>query len=265
MKPTTYLSVSAIVLGMLVAGPASAQTGAPATGAPAQSRSVDAGKIKDRLGEINVENRKEFRGELVRAQNPEGHTVLFIIGPENFEGDESPSGFSQDKVRGQLTQAAFTNIEFIDGTTAVRGELDDKAILALSAEQGWLGTGGQAQSSKPEIDRLKEHLDKIGMSDTSQLNGKVVQARSSTGQPLLVLVGPEDFDGDDSVSLSASDLSGMQQKGFREAKTVENISMVRGKLDDLHVIALSGSGLQSDMATGTVPGAGSSPGMGGVR
>jgi hypothetical protein len=257
MRQITCLSVSAIALGLFMATPASAQQGAtsPSPAIGAQSQSATAGRSMDRLGDIKIDERQEFRGQLVRAVNPDGHPVLLIIGPENFEGDTAPEGFDRDKVRDRLQQAEFRNIEFVDNLAAVRGEIDDKAVLALSAEQGWLGAGATAQASKPETDSLKEQLGKVGLSDASEFRGKLVHARASSGQPMLVLIGPEDFAGDSSVDVSASDLSQMRDNGFQSAEVTQDISMVRGTLDDLHVIALSGPGLESDnIATGTVPG-----------
>lgn len=226
-----------------------------------QGSSLDRGQIKDRLGDIKVEDRKEFKRRFVSAQSPEGHPVIMIIGPENMEGDKSVDGFNRDKVRGQLTQSGFKNIEFTEQAKAVRGNLDnDRAVLALSADSG--ASSGVAQSSIPDLDRFKSALEKVGLSDRSEFKGKLVQARTLGGQHVFVIVGPEDFMGDGSVDLSATDLTKFQERGFQSAKVVQDAKMVRGKLDDMAVIRLASQGIvAAPISTGAVGGssAGTTP------
>ncbi|MDP2358541.1 MAG: hypothetical protein Q8M31_21150 [Beijerinckiaceae bacterium] len=252
--------VSASAIALMVSVPALAQQptsqrGAVPNVAGAQAQGTDRSQIKDKLGNINVEDRKEFKGRLVRAQSPEGHPVVMVIGPENMEGDKSLDNFNRDKVRGQLTQAGFQKIEFIEEPQAVRGKLDDKAILAMSAERGWRGEAGPAQAGSPNLDRLREQLGKIGLEDREEFRGRLVQA-SSGGQTLFVLVGPEDFESGESVTFTAGELSKFQQRGFQNARVVEDVRIVQGTLDDMAVIALTGrgiteSGVGATGATGT--------------
>jgi len=256
MKYSHMLSASALALGLAIGTTAIAQQPMPTTpGAAHQAPRAGTGEIKDILGNIDIEERKEFKGRLARAHSPEGHPVLLIVGPENMEGDKDLADFNQDKVRGQLTQAGFQRIEFVDDLAGVRGKLDDKAILALTAERGWRGVTGSAQSSAPNLDRLTEQLEKAGLSEASEFEGKLVHARTSAGQTLFVLVGPEGFSGD-SVELSASELSNFQKHGFENARMAEDVEMVRGKWSDMDVIALTGAGITADepAATGTIGG-----------
>jgi hypothetical protein len=256
MRKSHLLSASALALGLAFGSTAIAQQPMPTTpGAAQQAPRAGAGEVRDILGKINIEERQEFNGRLVRAHSPEGHHVLLIVGPENMEGGKDLADFNQDKVRGQLTQAGFQSIEFVDDLAAVRGKLDDKAILALTAERGWRGATGPAKSGTPNLERLTEQLEKAGLSEAKEFEGKLVHARTAAGQTLFVLVGPEGFRGD-SVELSAGELSKFQQRGFQNARIAENVEMVRGKWSDMSVIALTGAGLVADepAATGTVGG-----------
>jgi len=256
MRKSHLLSASALALGLAFGSTAIAQQPLPTSpGAAQQAPRAGASEVRDILGKINIEERQEFNGRLVRAHSPEGHPVLLVVGPENMEGGKDLADFNQDKVRGQLTQAGFKSIEFVDDLVGVRGKLDDKAILALTAERGWRGATGAAQSSTPNLDRLTEQLEKAGLSEAKAFEGKLVHARTSAGQTLFVLVGPEGFRGD-SVDFSAAELSKFQQRGFQNARIAEDVEMVRGKWSDMSVIALTGAGITADepAATGTIGG-----------
>jgi hypothetical protein len=256
--------VSILALAAVGAVPALAQTSSGQTTAtPAmstqQSQTVSVDQIKDQLDKAGVKDREEFKGKLVRAQSPEGQPILMVIGPENMEGDKSID-FSPDNVRGKLTQAGFKNIEFIDNSKLVRGKMgDDKAILALAGEQGWRGSAGPAQSTTPDRKRLTDQLEKVGLKNTAEFKGKLMRAQSSDGQTMLVLIGPEDFKGDKSADFSATDLTKFQQGGFKSAEVVQDATLVRGKMDDWMVIALTGKAITEPVSTGSTAGSSQTP------
>ena len=210
---TAYMSVSVIALGLALGLPANAQqtmgqtggqTGAATvtTGAPSAQR-LDRDQIEEKLGEAGIEDREEFKGQLIRTQAPEGYPVLLVIGPENMAGDESVD-VNEDELRGKLTANGFSNVEFVDESEVLRGTRDDKAVLAI-AGGGWQGTGGAAQADNPDMDLLQQRLGDAGLEDREEFEGELVRAQID-GQTLLVLVGPEEFAGDESVEFSAADL-----------------------------------------------------------
>ncbi len=243
-------SVSVLALGLMLGGPALAQQAGAPTVAPAQIERIDRETIKDRLGKAGVEDREEFKGRLVQAQSPEGHPVLMLFGPENMAGDESVD-FDRDEIRGRLAAQGFSNITFADDAQMVRGSFgDDKRVLAFAG--GLAMIAGVAQADQPDLDRMKSKLGEVGLEDRDEFRGKLIQARID-GQPVFLVIGPEDFAGDESVELSAADLTKFQQEGFEDARVVDDVKIVRGTLDDKAVLALAGSGVRAEpAATGAV-------------
>ncbi|TCT08306.1 hypothetical protein [Aquabacter spiritensis] len=239
----TFLSLSVFALA-LSGVPAIANESASAT-TPRAER-IGADKIGQKLGDAGVESRADFKGKLVRAQTPEGHPVMFVFGPENLAGDEDID-FRQDRVRGRLTEAAFSRLEFIDDESIVRGELGDKAVLAFTAEHGWRGVTGPAEASTPDADRLNERLGEVGFEDRESLDGSLLRA-SSGGQSIFVLMGPQDFSGGGSVALSAKELSDFQS-AFENAELIESVTLRRGTIGGQTVVAISGSGIAPDVNT----------------
>ncbi len=255
---TSLVSVSALALGLMLGAPAMAQqagqAGSPAPAVQAQAIPTDRpdlDKIKDKLGSIDVEDREEFKGKIVQALSPEGHPTLMVIGPEDMEGDESID-VSRDELRGKLAEQGFRDVRFVDDAKMVRGKLaDDKRVIAFTGD--FVTLSSAADADRPDLDRFKERLGDVGLEDRDEFKGKLVLARVD-GQPLFMLVGPEDFSGDESIELTAEDLGKFQREGFEDARIVGNLKMVRGKLDDdKAVVSLAGSGLAGEpVATGAI-------------
>jgi hypothetical protein len=251
-------SVSVIALGLALAAPASAQQSpaagtapgaaapaigtAPGAAAPAVGQTLERGAIKDKLGQAGIKDREELKGHMVRAQSPEGHPVLLVIGPERMKGDAAIDDFSQDKVRGQLAAAGFQHIQFVSEPQMVRGAIDDeRKVLAISGPGGWQPVAGVAQRDQPDLQRFKSSLDTAGVADRKEFQGKLLRGQGPGGQTVYMVVGPENFEGDQSVSLGATDLQKLQQSGLQNVELVQDVKMVRGKIGSGAVIALAGS------------------------
>ncbi|MFL9823846.1 hypothetical protein [Rhodoplanes sp. SY1] len=249
MKVISLASAVAISLGLssaaLAQQPNPATSGTPGLSSgnaamPGARQSVSKGDIKDKLKQAGVEDREEFEGHLVTARAPSGHSVEFIVGPEDFEADKSVD-FDRDAFRAKLTRAGFDNIRFANKADMVRGQMSgDKQVLAFSS--GTAPAAGAAHSKSPGTSDLKNALEKVGLDDRSEFEGSLLTARTDQGS-IRLLVGPEEFEGSKSVELSADDLSKLQRNGFSEAEMTKNVTMVRGKMNDLEIIALSGQGV----------------------
>jgi hypothetical protein len=266
ISATKLASVSLLALGLSIGVPAMAQQApgsAPgATPGAAQSATPSQGMqrsdIKDKLDQAGIKDRKEFKGHLVKAQSAEGQPVLLVFGPEDMKADKSVDNFSQDKIRGELTKAGFSNVNFVQDAQMVRGQLkEDQQVLAISAKSGgWQPTAAQAQNQTPNLDRFKKDLDQVGLDNRDEFKGKLLRAQAG-GDTLFLIVGPKDFKGDKSVDLSAADLSKLQQQGFQTVDVAQKVRMVHGKLDKADVIALAGHDL-----TGGPTGPGATTGSG---
>jgi hypothetical protein len=249
-------TVSAIALSLSLIAPAVAQDATGEIGAQTEVTGATMDRlggeqIMDRLGEVGIEDRDDFEGMLVRAQSPEGHPVIFLFGPRDLTATD-PVDIDQDEIRGRLTQAGFSSVEFVEEADIVHGRFaDDKHVLAMSGDHGWRGAPGVAQAGAPDMARFEEHLGALNFEDRTELNGRLMHTRTATGQTLFVLVGPEGFEGDASVDMTAEDLNRFQQSGFQGSQMVEDVRMFRATMGDMAVIALSGQGITDDPAPTT--------------
>jgi hypothetical protein len=253
MKMFKTLSSVSIAALLLVGAPAVAQQPpAPVAASPAAER-ISHDDLKNKLGDAGIEDREDFEGRLIRAHGPEGHPIFVLIGPENMAGDESVD-ISGDEVAGRMTQAGFSEVYYVENATLVRGTLDDrdKAILAISGDQGWRGPAGTAQADTPDLERFKDHLSEVGFDDKHELRGVLLRAVTSDGHNVFMIVGPEDFEGDESIELTADRLTEFQS-GFDVVEVMQDVKMVRGEVDDdKRFIAISGAALVAEpIATGT--------------
>ncbi|WP_322514306.1 hypothetical protein SR870_14830 [Rhodopseudomonas palustris] len=249
MKAVTLATVSVFAIALGSSG-ALAQT-SNSSGANSNSgvttsaagQKMGQSDLKSKLEKAGVDDREEFKGHLVVAQAPSGQSVQLLFGPEDFEGGKSADKFDQDRVRSKLTKAGFSNIQFGSAASMVRGQMsDDKQILAFSSDVS--PAFNVAQSDSPATSDLKKDMKNVDLGDRSEFKGKLVTARTDQGT-VRILIGPKEFEGGKSVELSAGDLDKLQQNGFSDAQVTRDVTMVKGEMDDMQIIALSGQGLSS--------------------
>jgi len=271
-------SASFLVLGLALGAPAMAQqaTGGATTATPGSAsgsmpgQSMKQSDIKQKLTQLGIKDQKELKGSLAQASSPEGNPVLLVFGPEDMQAGKS-ADISQEQIRNKLTQAGFSNVNFVADPHMMRGELqNDTHILAFTGMNGGLRTPGQqARTGTATSGSLEKHLNQVGLKNPDEFKGKLL--RSGTGgDTLFVLVGSKDFKGDKAVNLSADTLNRFQQQGFEAVEAPQNIEMVQGMMEKSNVIALAGSGLTAggSMTTGTgttLPSTTTRPGAGAIE
>jgi hypothetical protein len=97
------------------------------------------------------------------------------------------------------------------------------------------------------VDRgeIKQKLDQAGITEREQVRGHLVHAQSPEGQPLMMVIGPEEMKADEQVQDFRSEewRDKLTQAGFRDIRVTDDAQMVRGKIedaDDKHVLAWTG-------------------------
>lgn len=242
MRAIALTTASMLTIGFALTNAAIAQQ--PSTASMAETTSAASkSNIEDKLKQAGIEDRKEFKGRLVTAQAPSGHPVQFLFGPKDFEADTSPEEFDQDRIRANLAKGGYRNIQFASDANMVRGQISgDKQVLAFSS--GAAVMPAPAQSKSPGTSDLKSDLEKLGLDDSNEFRGQLVTAQTGQGQ-IRILIGPEDFKGGTSATLSANDLSKLQNSGFPGAQVSKDVTMIKGRMDDKDVIAIAGQGLST--------------------
>jgi hypothetical protein len=115
--------ISAAALSLAFAAPAYAQMG-----------SVDMERVKEKMGDAGIEERRDFTGTLMRAQTENGQTVFMLVGPRDL-GSNGEIEVSEADLRERFEGAGFTNVEFVEQAQFAVGDLDDdKSIIVMRAE-----------------------------------------------------------------------------------------------------------------------------------
>jgi len=112
MIRTTLLSAAAFSLAL--AAPAYAQMAGPA----------DMEQVREKLGEANIEERRDFGGKLVRATTEDGASVFMLVSPRDLT-TEDEIALSADEIRERFEDAGFTAVQIIEEAEFVVGDLDD--------------------------------------------------------------------------------------------------------------------------------------------
>jgi hypothetical protein len=267
-------SVSLVALGLAMGAPAVAQqtpgqTGPAATTAPgatpgtmAGQQRIDREQIKNKLQQVGVEERKEFRGHLVTAKSPAGMPTLLVFGPENMRPEQAVD-INKDNVRAKLTEAGFTEVNIIEQPHMVHGKLGNKHVLAWakSADRAAQPAAAQqAQAGAPDLERFKNALQPVGLQDREEFKGKLLHSRAAGGDMILVLVGAENFAGDRAIELSSDELNRFRQQGFQPVDMQQEVKAVRAKMDDKKVLAFAVNPAVMGEATGAGTAPGATPG-----
>jgi hypothetical protein len=114
--------ISAAALSLALVAPAYAQMG-----------SVDMERVKEKMGDAGIEERRDFTGTLMRAQTEDGQTVFMLVSPRDL-GPNGEIEVSESDLRERFEDAGFTNVEVVDQAEFAVGDLDDdKSIIVMRA------------------------------------------------------------------------------------------------------------------------------------
>jgi hypothetical protein len=224
------------------------QLGAPGSGPErdALQQRVGFEDFMDKLGEIGIEDRELFAGTYVRSKTDEGHPMILLIGPSDFEAGEVAelSAEDFDDLRSQLTEAGFEDVQRDHEWLVIQGTLDGHYVLAGTGSADWRGEM-DAAAGDIDLDAVKDKLGEIGVEDREELEGKLIRARAEDGGVMFVLVGPEGFAGGEEIDFDADELRDrFEEAGLTDAQVInEDLYLVRGSLDDHAVLALAGDGM----------------------
>jgi hypothetical protein len=122
MIRTTLLSAAAFSLAL--AAPAYAQMSGPA----------DMDQVREKLGEANIEDRRDFGGKLLRATTEDGATVFMLVSPRDLTTEDEIS-LSSDELRERFEDAGFTAIQVIEEAEFAVGDLDgDYSVIVMRGD-----------------------------------------------------------------------------------------------------------------------------------
>ena len=120
-------------------------------------------------------------------------------------------------------------------------------------------TTTQQQTTTPDTGQMEELL--AGYEERSEIKGHLARAMTAEGDPVLVLVGPQNLDADGSAAAADSDIqSRFQGGGFTGLEILDEARIVRAEFDEEHYIfalsadQITGTGMQTGGVTGA-PGA----------
>lgn len=101
----------------------------------------------------------------------------------------------------------------------VRGSFEDdgKAVLAVTAADDWYRIDATAPGDRPDRERLEEQRETAGVDDRAEMEGVRVLGRTDEGHTVLILFGPGEFEGDESIAPTADDVARLQN-GFAFAE-----------------------------------------------
>ncbi len=96
----------------------------------------------------------------------------------------------------------------------------------------------QAQFSKDQFNQI---LQRAGVQQLQEFQGKLFRAQTQDGHPVFMFVGPEDLAGGETVDIEDTQVrNALQQAQFQSIRPLEDVYMFRGQLDDKGVLAVSG-------------------------
>lgn len=132
------------------------------------------------------------------------------------------------------------------GTPAFAADTADRAAAMQHMQPGQTAQAAPAQMGptaevRPlELDRIKDKLERAGFEERSEVDAKIVRARTSEGHSVFMLIGPEDMR-DGSIELSADEVrEKFEGAGFMNVHAIDNAHLVRARIDeDKHVLVLA--------------------------
>jgi hypothetical protein len=138
-------------------------------------------------------------------------------------------------MKGTLVSVAALALAF--GGPALAADTADRAaamqnMQAGQAAQAQPGAGPAAEVRPLELDRIKDKLERAGFAERSEVDAKIVRARTAEGHSVFMLIGPEDMR-DGSIELSADEVrEKFEGAGFMNVHAIDNAHLVRAQLDD---------------------------------
>lgn len=108
------------------------------------------------LSEAGVESVEEIDLALFHGEAAGGRQIFLIVGPDGFQADGSLDVEGEDLLE-RLEEAGLSDARQIeDGARAARGELDGRALLALSASVLFAHDELESEVDRPERDALAD-------------------------------------------------------------------------------------------------------------
>jgi hypothetical protein len=120
MLRTSFLSAAA--LSLAIAAPAYAQT--------APTGPLDIEQVRERLGDADIEERRDFGGRLFRGMTEEGQTVFMMVSPRNLSADTEIE-LTEEDLRDRFAEAGFTMIQEVHDAEFIVGDLDDEISVIV--------------------------------------------------------------------------------------------------------------------------------------
>jgi hypothetical protein len=91
---------------------------------------------------------------------------------------------------------------------------------------------------------LDEKVGEIGIEDAELFAGQVLIARTDDGDPVIMLMGPEDFQVGETMEFGAEEFTDLRQQlseaGFEDVRQDHAWQVLQGRLDGHYVLATSG-------------------------
>lgn len=103
-------------------------------------------------------------------------------------------------------------------------------------------TPGVMAPTQLDANRLSQKLQQVGVEERQEFQGRLLRAQTSEGHPFLLILGPENMAGGETIDVQMDQITEpFRQAGFQQIEPIEDVTAVRGKLDDdKTVLALAG-------------------------
>jgi hypothetical protein len=115
--------LSAVAFGLVFAAPAYAQMAGPA----------DMDQVREKLGEADIQESRDFGGKLLRATTEDGATVFMLVSPRDLTSEDEIA-LSADELRERFEGAGFTGIQVIEEAEFIVGDLDDYSVIVMRGD-----------------------------------------------------------------------------------------------------------------------------------
>jgi len=98
-----------------------------------------------------------------------------------------------------------------------------------------------AQQGQFSMDQFNQTLERAGIEDRQDFQGKLFRAQTQDGHPVFMFIGPEDMAGGESVQVQESQVrDALEQAQMQSIQPLDDVHMVRGEWEGKGVLAVSG-------------------------
>lgn len=103
---------------------------------------------------------------------------------------------------------------------------------------------GQVGPDRLALDELDRKLEELGVEDRELFGGQVAVARTSEGDPTILLIGPEGFERGEVVEFGLDEFDELRDRlsdaGFEDVRQEHALPIMQGSFDDYEILATSG-------------------------